>query len=149
MTVVGDKIAGSASQIVAHKPAQNFQASSTWARMKESEKTLYDLKVYKTLRMRLLLACAIIGVGGLLLAVVTAEMCRYGYVPSPEEVAEGMPNPYDDPGAGCREDRAPVVLLQTIVMLSSGVLGVGTVARGLIQVGLGCRGGVYRRGLRA
>lgn len=83
---------------------QSKKSSSNWARMKESEKVLSDLKMYKTYRMRLHLACAVVGMGGLFLAVCAAEMCRFGYVPTPQETGAGLTDPYDDPAAGVHVD---------------------------------------------
>ena len=82
------------------------EVSASWMRMKDSEKMLKDLSTCKSRRMLLHLACAILGMGGLLVAAGAAEICRYGYVPSDEEVAAGAADPYLEPSLGCLRVRA-------------------------------------------
>ena len=38
---------------------------------------------------------------GLGLTALASELCKYGYVPSEEEILLGRPDPYDDPNSGC------------------------------------------------
>jgi hypothetical protein len=39
--------------------------------------------------------------GGLAVTAIAAEVCRYGYIPTEDEVLAGATNPLFDPDAGC------------------------------------------------
>ena len=105
LNMVGGKIAGLA-QGQTTSSLGGAEVSASWMRMKDSEKMLKDLSTCKSRRMQLHLACAIVGMGGLLVAAGAAEICRYGYVPSDEEAAAGAADPYLDPSLGCLSVRA-------------------------------------------
>jgi hypothetical protein len=39
---------------------------------------------------------------GIFLTAACAEVCRIGYVPTDEQILEGLPNPYEDDTIGLR-----------------------------------------------
>eukprot|EP00802_Teleaulax_amphioxeia_P031919 Tamp_35502.p1 GENE.Tamp_35502~~Tamp_35502.p1 ORF type:complete len:111 (-),score=8.56 Tamp_35502:104-436(-) len=61
-------------------------------------------------------------------------MCRYGYVPSREEGLSGVPDPYADDAASCRQEKELAVVVKLMVMMSSVVLGAGVMARNALQL---------------
>ena len=65
---------------------------------------------------------AFIAMVGLLLSIVISETCRYGYIPTSQEMAQGMLNPLDDPSTGCRDKPRKIVILQCLISLSTAVL---------------------------
>ena len=56
------------------------------------------------LRMRLGIASCALSLMGLALTAVTAEVCRLGYIPTEEEIANGAPSPYELDDFGCYGD---------------------------------------------
>jgi hypothetical protein len=77
-----------------------------------------------TLRMRLGIASCVLSLMGLALTAITAEVCRLGYIPTEEEIANGAPSPYELDDFGCYGDccRSRSALLSVFLGLLSAAL---------------------------
>jgi hypothetical protein len=80
-------------------------------------------------RMLLTNIAALLAIFGLILTVIAAEFCRFGYIPDEEEIQNGMPNPYDSPDAGCRGKMDKKIILQAFITFSTLLLGVVSIVR--------------------
>lgn len=116
------------------KLQMQFHSKEALKEMKSAQYEIHDVIRSSQRRMLLSRACAVLAMFGLVLTFGTSEVCRYGYLPTEEEMLEGMQDPYALTGPCDGSNAFKLWLLQASISFSTALLGLAVVMRNLVTL---------------
>jgi hypothetical protein len=111
-----------------------FHSKEALKEMKSAQYEIHDVIRSSQRRMLLSRACAVLAMFGLVLTFGMSEVCRYGYLPTEEEMLEGMQDPYALTGPCDGSNAFKLWLLQASISFSTALLGLAVVMRNFVTL---------------